>query len=50
VPDEGVDDGPVLLTGEVPIRADDTRETLEHRIHELEHRLLVEAVDELIGS
>ncbi|MEM7142567.1 MAG: phosphoribosylglycinamide formyltransferase [Actinomycetota bacterium] len=49
VPDEGVDDGPVLLAGEVPILDDDTREALEARIHELEHRLLVQAVAELIA-
>lgn len=48
VPDEGVDDGPVLRSAEVPIRPDDTRESLEDRIHEVEHRLLVEAVAELI--
>ncbi|MDW3218484.1 MAG: phosphoribosylglycinamide formyltransferase [Acidimicrobiales bacterium] len=50
VPDEGVDDGPVLLSEVVPIRDDDTRETLEERIHEVEHRLLVEAVASLIGA
>lgn len=50
VPDEGVDDGPVLRSGEVPILADDTRERLEARIHDLEHRLLVEAVADLVGA
>ncbi len=49
VPDEGVDDGPVLRTGEVPIPADGTREELEERIHELEHQLLVEAVASLVS-
>ena len=49
VPDEGVDDGPVLRTAEVPIEADDTRESLEARIHAVEHRLLVEAVADLVG-
>lgn len=50
VPDEGVDDGPVLRSGEVPISADDTRESLEARIHALEHQLLVEAVASLVSA
>ncbi|GJM38649.1 MAG: phosphoribosylglycinamide formyltransferase [Acidimicrobiales bacterium] len=50
VPDEGVDDGPVLLSEVVPIRDDDTRDSLEQRIHEVEHRLLVEAVATLIEA
>jgi len=50
VPDEGLDDGPVLLSAEVPIHSDDTKETLERRIHEVEHRLLVEAVASLVSS
>lgn len=50
VPDEGVDDGPVLLSEAVPIRSDDTRDTLEERIHAVEHRLLVEAVAMLIEA
>ena len=41
VPDEGVDDGPVLATEIVPIQAEDTLELLETRVHEVEHRLLV---------
>ena len=44
VPDEGVDDGPVLATADVPIRPDDTLETLERRIHAVEHRLLVDTI------
>jgi phosphoribosylglycinamide formyltransferase-1 len=47
VPDEGVDDGPVLGTACVPI---DTRSTLEHfaeAMHAAEHRLLVEVLGEL---
>lgn len=49
VPDEGVDDGPVLASEEVPILAGDTRDSLETRIHEVEHRLLVEAVAGLLS-
>ena len=44
VPDEGVDDGPVLSSQRVPITADDTRETLEARLHEVEHELFVAAI------
>ena len=50
VPDEGVDDGPVLASAEVPILPDDTRETLETRIHAVEHELLVATVAELLAS
>jgi phosphoribosylglycinamide formyltransferase 1 len=42
--DEGVDTGPVLRQEEVSV---EPRETLEERIHALEHRLLPEVVAEL---
>ena len=48
VPDEGIDRGPVLGQREVPIRTDDTRATLEARIHATEHQLLVATLDRLI--
>lgn len=48
VPDEGVDSGPVLATRAVPIRPDDTLESLESRIHAVEHELLVDTVRKLI--
>jgi formyltetrahydrofolate-dependent phosphoribosylglycinamide formyltransferase len=44
VPDEGVDDGPVLATTEVPIRPDDTLESLAARVHAAEHILLVDTL------
>jgi len=44
VPDEGVDDGPVILQEEIAILTTDTLETLEARIHAVEHRILVDAV------
>lgn len=50
VPDEGVDDGPVLASCEVPIHADDDRASLEERIHKVEHVLLVAAVNALVTS
>jgi phosphoribosylglycinamide formyltransferase 1 len=50
VPDEGVDDGPVLATDVVPILADDTIETFEARMHQTEHRLLVTALAHLCAA
>ena len=47
VPDDGVDDGPVLATEDVPIRPDDTLDALETRIHAVEHRLLVDTIRRL---
>jgi formyltetrahydrofolate-dependent phosphoribosylglycinamide formyltransferase len=41
VPDEGVDDGPVLGSATVPILPDDTLETLTARVHATEHELLI---------
>lgn len=49
VPDARVDEGPALAEQAVPIRAGDTRETLAERIHAVEHRLLVETLQELVG-
>jgi formyltetrahydrofolate-dependent phosphoribosylglycinamide formyltransferase len=48
VPDEGVDDGPVVAQEIVPILAEDTVDTLEARIHTVEHRLLVSSLGTLI--
>ncbi len=44
VPDEGVDSGPVLNQRVVKIFPEDTLETLETRIHIVEHTLLVETL------
>lgn len=44
VPDEAVDAGPVVAQREVPIRPDDTLASLEARVHEVEHALLVDAI------
>ena len=49
VPDARVDEGPVLAEQAVPIHPDDTHETLADRIHAVEHRLLVETLQGLIG-
>jgi len=50
VPDEGVDDGPVLATEIIPIRPTDTLDSLEVHIHEVEHKLLVEALKKVIEN
>ena len=50
VPDEGVDDGPVLATEPVSIANDDTLESFEARVHATEHRLLVATLHTLCTS
>jgi len=47
VPDEGVDDGPVIATVDVPIRPDDTLDAFEQRVHAAEHELLVATIADL---
>ena len=47
--DEGVDTGPVIAAEPVPVREDDTVETLRARVQAVEHRLLPRAVRELIS-
>ncbi len=42
--DKGVDTGPIILQTPVPVRDDDTVETLSQRILREEHRLYPEAV------
>jgi phosphoribosylglycinamide formyltransferase-1 len=48
VVDEGVDSGPILLQERVPVLEGDTVETLHVRIKQVEHRLLPQAVEELL--
>jgi len=48
VPDEGVDNGPVLGTEIVAVNKDDTIETLEARIHQTEHVLLVNTLKKIL--
>lgn len=47
--DEGVDTGPVIAAERVPVREDDTAETLRERVQAVEHRLLPKAVRDLIS-
>jgi phosphoribosylglycinamide formyltransferase 1 len=49
VPDEGIDCGPVLVQEKVPIYAQDTLEILTERVHQVEHRLLIETLKKLCG-
>ncbi|MDI6691899.1 MAG: phosphoribosylglycinamide formyltransferase [Anaerosomatales bacterium] len=42
--DEHLDHGPIICQEPVRVDEDDTLETLEAKIHEVEHRLIVEAV------
>ena len=42
--DEGLDSGPIVLQAAVPVRDDDTEETLAARILAEEHRLYPEAI------
>lgn len=48
VPDEGVDSGPVLAQAVVPILPGDNPETLEARVHQQEHALLVNTLEMLL--
>ena len=48
VPNEGVDNGPVLAAEILPIFKEDTLESLEGRIHATEHKLLVKTLKEMI--
>jgi phosphoribosylglycinamide formyltransferase-1 len=48
VVDEGIDSGPILLQERVPVHDGDTTESLHERIKQVEHRLLPQAVEELL--
>jgi len=50
VADEGVDTGPVLSTTTVPIHASDSLDDLVGRVHDAEHRLLVETLATLCAE
>ncbi len=47
VPDEGVDDGPVIAAESVPFVEGDTLASFADRLHAVEHRLLVDAIRSL---
>lgn len=48
--DDKMDHGPIILQKEVPIKEADTLETLEARIHRLEHKLYPEAIRLFVGG
>ena len=50
VPDEGVDDGPVLAVEEVPMLTDESVESFAERMHAVEHRLLVAVLRDLLEA
>jgi formyltetrahydrofolate-dependent phosphoribosylglycinamide formyltransferase len=50
VPDEGVDNGPVLSSTIVPIHQTDTIETFASRMHRVEHELLVTTLASLCSD
>ena len=50
VPDEGVDNGPVLASEIVPIQHRDTLESLEARVHGVEHMLLIRTLKTILTT
>jgi formyltetrahydrofolate-dependent phosphoribosylglycinamide formyltransferase len=49
VPDEGVDNGPVLATREIFFEPGETLEAFEQRVHKAEHALLVETLKKVVS-
>lgn len=50
VPDEGIDDGPVIAVEEVSILPDEPLESFAARMHDVEHRLLVSALADILDQ
>lgn len=50
VPDEGVDDGPLLAQQIVAIQPEDTLESLKTRIHRAEHQLLIQVLTQITAT
>jgi len=48
VPDEGVDNGPVLGQQEIDFQQNESLEQFESRVHEVEHKLLVETLKNIL--
>jgi phosphoribosylglycinamide formyltransferase-1 len=48
VPDEGIDNGPIIAQQTVPIHVADTLSILEARVHDTEHALVIDALQQLI--
>jgi phosphoribosylglycinamide formyltransferase-1 len=50
VPDEGVDDGPVLATQNIFFQSGELLEQFEQRVHGVEHTLLVETLKKVVSG
>ena len=50
VPDEGIDSGPVVAWEEIPFVDGESLEAYEGRVHEVEHRLLVESIEMVLDE
>jgi phosphoribosylglycinamide formyltransferase-1 len=48
--DEGVDTGPVILQQALPIKPEDSLETLESKVHELEYKMYPEALRRVLSG
>lgn len=48
--DEGVDTGPIILQREVPVDKNDSLESLEKKIHEMEYELYPEAISLVLAG
>lgn len=48
VPDEGIDDGPLLAKQEINFIQNESLEDFESRVHQIEHKLLVKTLKELL--
>lgn len=48
--DEGVDTGEIILQRQVPVKADDTAETLAARVLETEHVILAEGIKKVMAE
>ena len=49
VPDENVDDGPILAVDEILFNPGEALETFDERVHTIEHRLLVDTLKKVIA-
>ncbi len=50
VPDAAVDVGPVIVSEAVTFEPDDTRDSFESRVHAVEHRAIVEAIEAALAA
>ena len=48
--DEGVDTGEIILQRQVPVKADDTAETLAARVLQTEHVILAEGIKKVMAE